>query len=49
MCAIVQSSRINLYMRSMMAVCFYALHVLTGRLNIGGEPRKYVLINDDEQ
>jgi hypothetical protein len=32
-----------------MVVCFYPLHVLTGNLNIGGEPRKYVLINDDEQ
>jgi hypothetical protein len=33
----------------MMVVCFYALHVLTGRLNIRGAPRKYILINDDEQ
>jgi hypothetical protein len=33
----------------MLVVCFYPLHVLARNLNIGGEPRKDVLINDDEQ
>jgi hypothetical protein len=42
-------ARIIVFMFCMMVVCFYPLHVLTGNLNIGGEPRKYVLINDDEQ
>jgi hypothetical protein len=49
MSLIILNSAGALYMRSMMVVCFYPLHVLTGRLNIGGEPRKYFLINDDEQ